>query len=56
MTRVQFVALRVPQLPPWDICHAEWPFDECANAGISGEWLSALDDVRNWLIREAPAA
>jgi hypothetical protein len=29
------------------------PFDECANGGEGGEWLAALDDFRNWLIREA---
>jgi hypothetical protein len=29
------------------------PFDECANGGKSGDWLAALGDCRNWLIREA---
>jgi hypothetical protein len=29
------------------------PFDVCANGGQTEEWLAALDDFRNWLIREA---
>jgi hypothetical protein len=29
------------------------PFDVFANGGKTGDWLAALDDFRNWLIREA---
>jgi hypothetical protein len=29
------------------------PFDVFANGGKTGDWLGALDDFRNWLIREA---
>jgi len=29
------------------------PVDVFANGGKTGEWLTALDDFRNWLIREA---
>jgi hypothetical protein len=29
------------------------PFDVLAKGSESGDWLAALDDFRNWLIREA---
>ena len=29
------------------------PFDVFANGAKTGDWLAALDDFRNWLIREA---
>jgi hypothetical protein len=29
------------------------PFDVFAKASKTGDWLAALDDFRNWLIREA---
>jgi hypothetical protein len=29
------------------------PFDVFANGDKTGDWLAALDDFRNWLIREA---
>jgi hypothetical protein len=29
------------------------PFNERANGGNTEEWLAALDDVRNWLVRKA---
>jgi hypothetical protein len=28
-------------------------FDVFANGGKTGDWLAAVDDFRNWLIREA---
>jgi hypothetical protein len=29
------------------------PFDLFAKGSENGDWLAALDDFRNWLIREA---
>jgi hypothetical protein len=29
------------------------PFDVFAKGSETGDWLAALDDFRNWLIREA---
>jgi hypothetical protein len=29
------------------------PFDVFAKGSKTGDWLAALDDFRNWLIREA---
>jgi hypothetical protein len=32
------------------------PFDVFAKGSETGDWLAALDDFRNWLIREALAS